>query len=145
MCLEIDAAKTKKLRAKLKKHGKLTLWKVYDRMVRPRGDYLLSMIQGMRISAPGVVHSDRRRVELSLVEQDWHEVGIGIHVYLSKNAAKNQLIFANRTIVPVVCHAQHFVAAGEDRTCNDSAVFTQVTITRSAFKNAFKNPLGDKK
>ena len=121
---------------KLQKDGKVICYKVYNKDGGGNSSdhrHLTSKYQGMWITGPGPIKSDRKNNKITKKEKNYGDVDKGIHVYITEAMAKGEF----GVIVPVVCRKEHFVAmSGDDYF--DEAVFTEVEITQKTWDTIVK-------
>ena len=130
MCLIINNEKTKEIEKKLKKKGKLVMYKV----VKKVENQLIPMFYGLRrfYFRPGWVRSNRLSTCLTPDEYDFETVHEGIHVYHGKKHATFVRDFHNNDaeyagcliLLPVIVYQEDFLAAGE----KSDAVFHKVYL-----------------
>jgi len=133
VCQVHDPKATKELRKRLKKRGWITAWKVLKRRIS-----WLTSICHYHSWRPGVQVSGRDGKALAPHEQDSGKIFHGYHVYLHRADAE---ACANprydEHVVPTKCRLKHLVGAGtEAGTCKTTAVFTQVELTKRAYRKA---------
>lgn len=147
MCQNNDEKATKALRARLKKHGKVTFYKTYQRRSPASG--MLSLYQRVTVNGPGIVTSTRHDKQLNSSEQRDGETWCGIHTWRTRVAAarcaavyNGAYADADALVVPVTCRAEDFVVAGRHNAPNGAgaatAVFMQVEITKRSWNKAMK-------
>jgi hypothetical protein len=139
MCLEIDDARTEKIRKKLEKKGSLVMYKV----VNLRNNQLLPMYfasYGFRYKS-GWIYSNRTSNKLTDIEIRWEEVNYGIHVFYSKRQAKRYLRLRKKyydnenhdevslIVIPVTVSKNDFIAAGN----LGDVVFTKVFLQKEDY------------
>lgn len=140
MCLYVDEELTQKMKASEEWPKKY--WKVVSKPVAIHKEppLLRSLMRSPGINyQPGICRSNR-----------------GIHVFLEKPDEERvkwyQTMYDNRAVlVEVICHKEHFVAAGfglgvDTNDTLPQAVFTQIELTQESYDAAnFSNSASEKK
>lgn len=134
MCLIINDNKNhqKKFNKRFK-NGFVKLWKIL--VVNYSSNNTLTSPWKGKLYKAGSNVSDRKTKALTTKEKCRTRVDKGIHVYLSKKEAKNNLRFChvNSVIVPVYCKEEDFVALGYE-----DAVFLRVKLLKKDKYDAIK-------
>jgi len=152
MCLSLYRGEHSIFQDKVRKAKKKILcWKIYDISGFPLSRRLRSPYKNQYVTGPGKVISNRKGTALTRLEIEGIQVCRGIHVYTKKEIAEIFISYISKykkwingvtvptvtrgVLVPVWCDPKDFVAESFDE---NEAVFTKVTITKHAFKNAIK-------
>lgn len=128
MCLYVNKEIDAEIEKKLKRNGKIRMWKVFQVYGEIKSG--LCSIYRQTIYKPGwnisSVRGKHRRRSKS------RTVSIGIHVYTNMKDAKEYSNGYNRVVLPVTCYAKDYIAGGS--FCDvKSAVFAKVWLSKADY------------
>jgi hypothetical protein len=147
MCLIVDKAVTRKVRARLRLKGKIEAWKVVGVKIlygpRRRIGWLRSIARsfcwkkGLNYA---MVLGCRVKVNRADKWRDGDRVDPGFHVYLSKSKAHGVAREHDYHVpVRVVCYEKDFIAAGyNNRSDGEGAVFSKARVLAADWNDAME-------
>ena len=153
MCLDYDEKLTEKgLKGKkVHSNGMIKAWKFLSswcHSLNLNSPYAQMYIPGGYKYKPGWNKSNRNSVKITDQEKRTMSVHKGIHVFLSRETARNEVRFCNRFAdcsyktyknVPVKVYEKELVSVGHFES-KKAAVFTKVFLKKDDYDKALKIP-----
>lgn len=124
MCLFLSDEKIEDQRKRIfKNKKKIRVYKIFD---FTSDSQILTSVMGSPVTLRnGFFVSNRKSANLTRVEKRNLEVEKGIHVYLKKPYALDE-VYVGETVIPCEVSVEDFVAAEVGETSHTEAVFTKV-------------------